>query len=199
MGGRPSHLIFLELRKAEVQLRRIRLPRTRVHKGLRRPWLSDEVSVVPLLEEPLPLLEQGSHGHPQGLGQQHRVDLARHVGEASALHLPDELSGDAGPLRELRDAPALRASRPPQGISQHGPIVGIAERAFEPGVRIGPDIVKKVSARGWSAVEAAPNQKPVMTPVGSVAVSRQKPSYHPRLLLDQCQRSRRAIRALGAF
>ncbi len=71
--------------------------------------------------------------------------------------------------------------------------------AFEPGVRIGPDIVKKVSARGWSAVEAAPNQKPVMTPVGSVAVSRQKPSYHPRLLLDQCQRSRRAIRALGAF
>ena len=32
-------------------------------------------------------------------------------------------------------------------------------RAFEPGIRIGPDI-EKVSTRGWSAVEAGPKQKP---------------------------------------
>jgi hypothetical protein len=44
--------------------------------------------------------------------------------------------------------------------------------------------LKKVSARGCSEVEAAPKQKPVMTPLGSVAVSRQKFSYHPRLLLQ---------------
>jgi hypothetical protein len=31
MGGRPSHLIFVELRKAEV--RRMPLPRTPVNKG----------------------------------------------------------------------------------------------------------------------------------------------------------------------
>src|SRR5215210_2985136 len=43
---------------------------------------------------------------------------------------------------------------------------------------------KKVSARGWSAVEAEPKQKPVITPVGSTAASREKPSYHP-MLLDQ--------------
>src|ERR687897_2384682 len=41
---------------------------------------------------------------------------------------------------------------------------------------------KKVSASCWSAVEAAPKQKPVMTPVGATAVSKLKPSYHPRLL-----------------
>ena len=36
----------------------------------------------------------------------------------------------------------------------------------------------------WSAVEAAQKQKPVMIPVGSVAVSKLKPSYQP-MLLDQ--------------
>src|SRR5215211_5160039 len=41
---------------------------------------------------------------------------------------------------------------------------------------------KKVSASGWSAVEAAPKQKPVITPEGSTAVKREKPSYQPRLL-----------------
>src|SRR5215212_5594996 len=43
-------------------------------------------------------------------------------------------------------------------------------------------IAKKASASCWSAVEAAAKQKPVMTPVGSTAVSKLKPSYHPRLL-----------------
>jgi hypothetical protein len=43
---------------------------------------------------------------------------------------------------------------------------------------------KKVSAACWSAVEAAQKQKPVITPVGSTAVSSRNPSYHPRLLLQ---------------
>src|SRR5918995_973916 len=43
---------------------------------------------------------------------------------------------------------------------------------------------KKVSARGWSAVEAVPKQKPLMTPVGSTEVSKLKPSYQP-MELDQ--------------
>jgi hypothetical protein len=42
--------------------------------------------------------------------------------------------------------------------------------------------LKNVSASGWSAVEAAPKQKPVITPEGSTAVKREKPSYQPRLL-----------------
>jgi hypothetical protein len=50
---------------------------------------------------------------------------------------------------------------------------------------------KKVSARGWSAVEAEPKQKPVITPVGSTAASREKPSYHP-MLLDQPMSARPA-------
>ena len=53
--------------------------------------------------------------------------------------------------------------------------------AFEPGVRVSLR-AKKLSARDWSVVEAAPKQKPVITPVQSTAVSRLKPSYHPRLL-----------------
>ncbi len=58
---------------------------------------------------------------------------------------------------------------------------------------------KKVCAIRWSAVLAAPKHKPLMTPEGSVAVSKLKPSYHPRLL-DQpmCQRSPPAIHAPGA-
>ena len=43
---------------------------------------------------------------------------------------------------------------------------------------------KKVSARGWSAVEAGPKQKPVIIPEGSIAASRENPSYQP-MLLDQ--------------
>jgi hypothetical protein len=43
-------------------------------------------------------------------------------------------------------------------------------------------VAKKVSTSCWSEVEAAPKQKPVMTPVQSTAVSKLKPSYHPRLL-----------------
>src|SRR5215208_5054373 len=41
---------------------------------------------------------------------------------------------------------------------------------------------KKVSANGWSLVEAEAKPNPVITPVGSTARSRRKPSYHPRLL-----------------
>jgi hypothetical protein len=41
----------------------------------------------------------------------------------------------------------------------------------------------KVSANGCSLVEAEVKPKPVViTPVGSTARSRRKPSYHPRLL-----------------
>jgi hypothetical protein len=43
-------------------------------------------------------------------------------------------------------------------------------------------IAKKVSANGWSAVEAASKQEPVIRPEGSTAVSKLKPSYQPRLL-----------------
>ena len=52
-------------------------------------------------------------------------------------------------------------------------------------------IAKKVSANGWSAVEAAPKQKPVITPEGSTAVNKLKPSYQPRLL-DQPMSARPA-------
>ena len=45
--------------------------------------------------------------------------------------------------------------------------------------------LKNVSASGWSAVEAAPKQKPVITPEGSTAIKREKPSYQPHYLLDQ--------------
>src|SRR5215217_3931834 len=41
---------------------------------------------------------------------------------------------------------------------------------------------KKVSAACWSVAEAPQKPKPVMMPVGSVATSKRKPSYHPRLL-----------------
>src|SRR5215208_2033801 len=45
----------------------------------RPPRLSDDVvSALPLLEEPLPLLKQGSRRHPQGLGQEHRAPLYKH-------------------------------------------------------------------------------------------------------------------------
>src|SRR5215216_3264262 len=43
-------------------------------------------------------------------------------------------------------------------------------------------MAKKLSATCWSAVEAAQKPKPVTTPVGSVATSKRKHSYHPRLL-----------------
>src|ERR671911_2418365 len=55
-------------------------------------------SVLPPLDRLIPLLKQGSHGQPQCLGQEHRVGLARHVGAAPALHLPDEPPGHARPL-----------------------------------------------------------------------------------------------------
>ena len=51
--------------------------------------------------------------------------------------------------------------------------------------------LKKVSARDCSAEEAAPKQKPVITPEGSTAVKREKPSYHPSLL-DQPMSARPA-------
>ena len=62
--------------------------------------------------------------------------------------------------------------------------------AFEPGVRVSPEGEEALSQRlvgaGGSCwrqlLEAAPKQKPVITPVRSTAVSRLKPSYHPRLL-----------------
>src|ERR687898_660843 len=57
---------------------------------------------------------------------------------------------------------------------------------------------KKVSAICWSAVEAAPKQKPVMTPVGSTAVSKLKPSYHPRLL-DHPMSACPAMHTLDAY
>src|ERR687897_2322528 len=68
-------------------------------------------SVLPPLDRLIPLLKQGSHGHPQCLGQEHCVGLARHVGGAPALHLPYEPAWHTGSLGELLDAPALRASR----------------------------------------------------------------------------------------
>jgi hypothetical protein len=40
-----------------------------------------------------------------------------------------------------------------------------------------------LKATCWSAMEAAEKPKPVTTPVGSVATSKRKLSYHPRLLL----------------
>ena len=43
-------------------------------------------------------------------------------------------------------------------------------------------IAKKVSASCWSAGEAAPKQKPVITSVGASAVSKRKPSCPPKLL-----------------
>jgi hypothetical protein len=49
---------------------------------------------------------------------------------------------------------------------------------------------KKVSARGCSAIEPAPKQKPVITPVRSTALSKEKPSYRPNLL-DQPRLSAR--------
>jgi hypothetical protein len=42
-------------------------------------------------------------------------------------------------------------------------------------------VAKKLSSC-WSEVEAAPKQKPIMTPLESTVVSKLKPSYHPRLL-----------------
>jgi hypothetical protein len=64
-----------------------------------------------------------------------------------------------------------------------GPASG-RTRADEPLVRSGSLRAKKVSAIFRSAVEAAPKQKPVMTPLGSTAVNKLKPSYH-RGLLDR--------------
>ena len=46
--------------------------------------------------------------------------------------------------------------------------------ADEPGVGVSPQR-EKVSARGWSAVEAEPKQKPVITPEGSMAARTEKP------------------------
>jgi hypothetical protein len=43
-------------------------------------------------------------------------------------------------------------------------------------------MAKNVSASGWSALEAGPKQKPVITPEGSTALKRENPSYQPRLL-----------------
>lgn len=43
---------------------------------------------------------------------------------------------------------------------------------------------KKVSARGWSAVEAGAKQKPVITPEASTEIKSEKPSYQP-MLFDQ--------------
>jgi hypothetical protein len=56
--------------------------------------------------------------------------------------------------------------------------------------------LKNVSASGWSAVEAAPKQKPVIIPEGSTALKTQKGEthrYQPRLL-DQpmCRHIRQA-------
>ena len=85
------------MHNAGYELPRIRLRRTPVNKG-RALWLSVVVSAGPPLELLLPLPEQGSHGHPQGRGQEHRVGFARHVGGAPALDLPDEPPRHAGPL-----------------------------------------------------------------------------------------------------
>jgi hypothetical protein len=71
--------------------------------------------------------------------------------------------------------------------------------ADEPFVGIGPHGEEGLKAICWSAVEAAPKQKPVMTLVGSAEVSKLKPSYQP-MLLDQpmCRHLRQAISAHGA-
>jgi hypothetical protein len=43
---------------------------------------------------------------------------------------------------------------------------------------------KKVSARGGALVLAGPKPKPVITPTGLTAISKWKPSYHPKRLLQ---------------
>jgi hypothetical protein len=53
---------------------------------------------------------------------------------------------------------------------------GSRTHADEPFVGIGSCGEEGVSAICWSAVEAAPKQKPLMTPVGSTEVSKLKPS-----------------------
>src|SRR5215210_5649387 len=61
---------------------------------------------------------------------------------------------------------------------------------------------KKVSARVWSALEAQPTQKPVITPVGSTAVSKEKPSYNPMLLdhpMSSCPSSHPCPRRLASL
>ena len=73
--------------------------------------------------------------------------------------------------------------------------------ADEPGVRGSALTAKKVSAICWSAVEAAPKQKPVITPEGSTAQSGRKPSYHRRLLdqpMSACPASQPAPRRLAS-
>jgi hypothetical protein len=76
---------------------------------------------------------------------------------------------------------------------------GSRTHADEPFVGIGSHGEEGLKAICWSAVEAAPKQKPLMTPVGSTEVSKLKPSYQP-MLLDQpmCRHLRQAIRAHDA-
>ncbi len=57
-----------------------------------------------------------------------------------------------------------------------------------------------LKATCWSVAEAAEKPKPVMTPLGSTATSKRKPSYHPRRLdHPMCRPNRPAILRLGAW
>ena len=51
-----------------------------------------------------------------------------------------------------------------------------------PSLGSGPQGEEGLKANGWSLVEAEAKPKPVITPVGSTATCRRKPSYQPRLL-----------------
>jgi hypothetical protein len=67
-------------------------------------------------------------------------------------------------------------------------------------VRLIPHSKESLKAICWSALEAAPKQKPVMTPVGSVAVSREKPvSTIPGCWTIRCRPVQQAIHVLCVY
>src|SRR5215213_1390694 len=96
-GGRPSHPIFLELRKAEVQLPRIHLPRTPVNKGIRRR--TEAHSPGPYLTywswRSVPTAPAVARGTPLHVGRQWQPSAASRprwgalpAGAASSVPLP---------------------------------------------------------------------------------------------------------------
>jgi hypothetical protein len=117
------------------------------------------------------------------------VDALNNLADGS--HPPPELLGPA-PLAGVSfgwmDDLYTRALKPPPMVffalkTLVGYIRSRADRphAFEPGVRVSPEGEEALSQRLVGG-GGSPKQKPVITPVQSTAVSRLKPSYHPRLL-----------------
>ncbi len=130
-------------------------------------------------------------------------DLADACYPTSASLGPASLAAVA--LGRMDDLGPIAFEPPPMVFGALKTLIGYVgsrgDRAYarEPWGFVWHRTAKKVCAIRWSAVLAAPKHKPLMTPEGSVAVSKLKPSYHPRLL-DQpmCQRSPPAIHAPGA-